>query len=61
MRVPIQLSRVERRLETLVVLDDTIDVGLVGGSGHADGERHFSTLVLRSIHLGLDNIFSDPS
>jgi hypothetical protein len=51
---------VERRLETFVVLDDTIDVGLVGG-GHADGERHVSTLVLRSIHLGLDSTSLDPS
>jgi hypothetical protein len=60
MGVPVRLPRMKRRLDTLVILDNLVDVGLVGG-GHADGERHFSTLVLRSIHLGLDNIFSDPS
>jgi hypothetical protein len=51
---------VERRLDTLVTFDNLVDVGLVGG-GHADGEGHFSTLVLRSIHLGLDSTSLDPS
>ena len=39
MGIPLWLLRVECRLETLVTLDDTIDVGFVHG-GHADGERH---------------------
>ena len=51
MSVPIGLSRVKRRLKTLVTFDNLVDVGLVYG-GHADGERHFSILVLSRIHLG---------
>ena len=39
MGVPLRLLRVECGLETLVTLDDTVDVGLVHGR-HADGERH---------------------
>jgi len=52
MCVSIQLPRVERGLETFVVLDNLIDVGLVGGGGHADGERHFSISTLLQVHLG---------
>jgi len=44
MGVPVGLPRVKGRLETLVTLDNLVDVGLVD-SGHTDGERHFSTLV----------------
>ena len=63
MRLSVLFLRMSRRLETFVVLDNPVEVGLglVGGSGHADGERHFSTLALSRIHLGLGNIFSDLS
>src|SRR6056300_853734 len=44
MCVPVRLPRVKGRLKTLVTFDNLVDVGLVGGSGHADSERHFSTL-----------------
>jgi hypothetical protein len=46
MGVPVRLPRVKRRLETLVTFDNLIDVGLVGGGGHADGERHISISTL---------------
>jgi len=39
MGVPVKLPRVKGRLETLVTLDNLVDVGLVHG-GHTDGETH---------------------
>ena len=42
MGVPVRLPRVKGRLETLVTLDNLVDVWLVDG-GHTDGERHLIT------------------
>jgi hypothetical protein len=54
MGVPLWLLRVECRLETLVALDDTIDVGLVHG-GHTDGERHFVSIHSKSLFKKMSN------
>jgi hypothetical protein len=32
--------RMRRKFERLVVLDNLIQVGLVGGGGHSNGETH---------------------
>src|SRR6056300_163333 len=48
MGVPVRLPRVKRRLETLVTLDNLVDVGLVDG-GHTDGERHLVDIHFKSL------------
>jgi len=47
MRVSLWLLRVKCRLETLVILDDTVDVVRLVHGGHTDGERHFNCYSLQ--------------